>query len=628
MESMKSDDVDDTIVNESDEEEFDEAKFLEHVRLNRWVSMDVAGMRLFRFNWVVSLMASVVLWGFAIACLIEPDDTLSEFKKWQVWITQNFTWLYIGTQDVWSIFLLWLCFSKYGTIKLGKKNDKPEYNDFTWFAMLFSCGIAVGLYYYGVSEPMYYYRNSAAGSNMFRTPVSNDDEQAQQAIFITLYHWGIHAWVVYIIVALLLGFMSYRWNLPMTIRMAFYPLVGEHVYGFLGDFIDAGSMACTTFGVCTSLGFGVSSINAGISRLNSDIPADDTDWQVALIWIITPAATLSVISGVNYGIKTISELCFIMGCFLILAIFFLDNSWFILNSLVQSIGHYFQWILQVGFHCDTWAQLNLEFQDAYQWRGGGEGKEYWDWKKNQLWEAGADKLWEPVTDIVGGGNILNGSVAGDTVTSTYNSGPDQWIDWWTIFYWGWWISWAPFVGTFIAKISRGRTIRQVIVGAMFAPVGYSFMFLVTLGSLGIKMERTAELALAPNATAIDWAGGVVDCSMLGYADGVPVREDAKELADIGIYALACRAHTGRIYDLVDKQYGENMGTFLTLFIVTNLIIYFITSSDSGSWVDDSLSANGHPHPPVIQKVYWCCTEGAVATALLVAGGSNSLSALQ
>jgi hypothetical protein len=193
---------------------------------------------------------------------------------------------------------------------------------------------------------------------------------------------------------------------------------------------------------------------------------------------------------------------------------------------------------------------------------------------------------------------------------------------------GWWISWAPFVGIFIAKISRGRTIRQVIVGALFAPTFYSFFFLNTLGALGIKMQRTAELALSPDASAVDYVTGYANCTALGYVDGEPSREDAVALAEEGFYALSCRAHTGRIYDIMYKRYGADMGTFMVLVTVINLIIYFITSSDSGSWVDDSLSSNGLENPPIIQKVYWCCTEGALASALLVAGGTDALSALQ
>mmetsp|Transcript_5419 Transcript_5419/g.6237 ORF Transcript_5419/g.6237 Transcript_5419/m.6237 type:complete len:908 (-) Transcript_5419:199-2922(-) len=676
------------MVREQDTEEY--KQFLTHVRPNRWIEVDVGEYRLFRFNWVTSLIASVMLWGFGIACLVDGDATYNEFKQWQTWITQNFTWLYIGTQDVWTVFLLYIMMSQYGTLKLGKKDEKPQYSDFTWFAMLFSCGIAVGIYYWGVSEPMYYYR-AGYGNALVKPGFQNDDQRAQQAMFITFFHWGLHAWVVYIVAAVLLGFVTYRWNLPMTIRMAFYPLVGDLVYGLLGDLIDAISMACTTFGVCTSLGFGVASINAGFHRLNSNIPADDQDWQVGLILVITCVATISVITGINNGIRRLSEICFAMGCFILIMFLFMDNTWFLLNSFVQSTGHYFQWVIQVGHECDTWQQLNLEFQN------GMSGAADYQYATNQLWGSGSEKLYDRISDAMvntaGHGTprdwiadnhwhnmqmtsaqeLIN-FMAPDAPpgpsppppipydnepppspdspppsppdspsppssppplfmdsTSMYDSHPTAWIDWWTIFYWGWWISWAPFVGTFIAKISRGRTIRQVIVGAMIAPIMYSFLALGILGSLGIKMERVAELVLSSGApdphAVVDYENGSVDCAGLGYSGGEPVRDDAIALAKVGYYPLACRAHTGRIFD-VTEPYGDHMSTFLQLAIIVNLILYFITSSDSGSWVDDSLSANGLANPPVIQKVYWAFTEGMLAIALLVSGGSNALSAMQ
>jgi choline-glycine betaine transporter len=188
------------------------------------------GLFSFRLNWVVFSIASIVLWAFVIGVLGSRCDTeaegssctsanpsLDEFKVWQHWITQNFTWLYIGTQWAWGIFVVWIGLSKYGNLKLGKENEKPIFNDVTWFSMLFCSGIGVGLYFYGVSEPMYYYRLSYE-NKIFKVPFQNDDQRAQQAIFITLYHWGVHAWGCYILVALLLGFVSFRWDMPMTLR--------------------------------------------------------------------------------------------------------------------------------------------------------------------------------------------------------------------------------------------------------------------------------------------------------------------------------------------------------------------------------------------------------------------------
>ena len=261
--------------------EFDEARLLRHIRKNRWVSLKCGGCQLFAFNWAVSLLASLILWIFVIVCATMPVEFGNAFRSTgQPWITQNMTWLYVITQDVWAIFLIWVCFSKYGKIKLGKDDEKPQFNDLTWFCMLFCSGIAVGFYFYGVYEPMSYYRQPAAykgggWDNNVRKPgfdgaraadraaphasararrhpraahpplachVSDDDQRANQSIFLTIFHWGFHGWVPYVLLALNASLVSHRWGLPMTIRSCFYPLIGNHIYSVIGDIIDALSM--------------------------------------------------------------------------------------------------------------------------------------------------------------------------------------------------------------------------------------------------------------------------------------------------------------------------------------------------------------------------------------------------
>jgi len=574
--------------------DFSNVEVLErYTRKGRYLKFDMGKMQLLRINWVTALMASAVLWSFIISALVEEDKAGAEYSKWQSWVTQNFTWLYIGTQNVWAIFLIWLALSRFGSLKLGAKDEKPAFDDYSWFAGLFACGIGVGIYYYGVSEPMYYYRAGYSNA-LWRIPIQTDDDRAQMAIFMTLFHWGLHGWVVYIIVALALGVVCYRWNLPMTMRWAFYPILGDLVNSILGDFIDALSIACTTFGVCTSLGFGVDSINSGLARLDSSISAGDEDLQIGLIWIITVVATGSVLLGLKGGIMRLSAFTLTLSVFLVVALLLLDNTWFLLNSLVQSVGHYFQWVIQAGFQCDTWQQLSYEFI-------GGEG--------NLLWGFGGTAT--NVAKAVGG--------AMGSQSEFYQSHAHQFMDWWTIFYWGWWISWAPFVGMFIAKISRGRTIRQVIVGSFGAPVLFSFLWLIVFGSLGIKMQRVAELALGVKP---DIALGSIDCAAMGYVDGVPNSDKARALADIGYYALACRSHGDRIYDVMEP-YTAVKG-FLHVLVVVGVFFYFTTSSDSGSYVDDIIAAQGLETPPPIQKVFWAFTEGACATALLKGGGLSAL----
>lgn len=331
----------------------------------------------------------------------------------------------------------------------------------------------------------------------------------------------------------------------MTIRSCFYPLVGDRIFGYFGDMIDIFSVVCTMFGVCTSLGFGVVSLNAGLNRLNSDIEVTRTN-QIFIIWGVTIVATISVVSGLKLGIRRLSELCFGLGMFLMLFVFFRDDSWFILNVYVQSIGYYLQSMLQLGFHTDAFAQL---------------------------------------------GNAPDEKQAVD------------WMDTWTIFYWGWWVSFCPFVGMFIAKISRGRTIKSFLNATLAAPVLYIFMWFCIFGGAGLKMQRDAVNA-------------GVNCTNPLYTDG-----------NVKLYMLSCRKDSQMFFDLLD-QYGDNLGFFLHVVTLVSIVLYFVTSSDSGSLVIDCLSANGSPEPPIVQRIFWAFSEGACATALLKAGGTTSLNALR
>jgi len=565
------------------------------LRAGRWVSLG----NFAKFNWATTVMAMFVLWSFIIAALVKTDETLQEFGVWQSWIAQNFTWLYIGSQNVWAIMLVWLAFSRFGSLKLGKADEKPAYGDIAWFAMLFCCGIGVGIYYWGVSEPMYYYRAGYSNA-LWRTPINNDDDRAQQAIFMTLFHWGLHGFVVYVVVALALGVVAYRWDMPLTMRSAFYPLLGDLIYSTIGDIIDALSISCTTFGVCTSLGFGVSSINSILHRLDSDFAANDRDLQIGIIWIITILATISICLGLDRGIQTLSIVTFVIGVILCVALLLMDNTWFLLNSYVQSVGHYVQWVIQVGFQCDSWQQLGYEFDEA-----GGS---------NRLWGS-ESHLVSRVTEALGHGL--------GSQSEYYGSHAKQFEEWWTVFYWGWWISWAPFVGMFIARVSRGRTIRQVIFGAFLGPTLFCFAWLVIFGSLGIKMERVAELALGVKPDVMD---GSVDCAAMGYEGGVPTSDEAIALAGQGYYALACRPHGERLLDVLSPY--THFSKFFFVLALVGVTLYFITSSDSGSYIDDILASQGLANPPIVQKIVWAFTEGACATALLVEGGSSALSALQ
>eukprot|EP00282_Hemiselmis_andersenii_P038848 CAMPEP_0169444976 /NCGR_PEP_ID=MMETSP1042-20121227/10193_1 /TAXON_ID=464988 /ORGANISM="Hemiselmis andersenii, Strain CCMP1180" /LENGTH=891 /DNA_ID=CAMNT_0009556341 /DNA_START=80 /DNA_END=2752 /DNA_ORIENTATION=- len=595
------------------------------LRPNRWFALNAGnGMRLVRVNVVVFVMASFTLWSFIIGTLAAPSDqdgrnsALREFSDiWQYWISNNFTWLYIGTQDAWVIFIIWIAFSKYGNLTLGKKNEKPMMSDVSWFALLFTCGVAVGFYAMGVSEPIWYYRGYA---NLKKPGFETDDQRAQQALFVTMYHWGIHAWGAYIVAALNIGFVAYRWDMPLTLRTAFFPLVGDVIHGLFGDFIDALSMVCTTFGVCTSLGLGVNVIIAGLHRIDcgsgrdSECPwvtvpsVDDTsgayrNWAVSTIILVTCLATASVMAGLKSGLKNVALFAFFLGNLLLVCLLLLDNKWFLLNSIVQSTGYYLQYVIQVGFEADTWQQLNIEFDRSLS---------------NQLWDnkAGSRLLIDQVEGATG--------EAMDSPSEHFQSHDATFIHWWTLFYWGWWISWVPFVGMFIAKISRGRTIRSVVLGGLVAPIAYTFVFMIVLGSLGIKMQRVAELALH-ETVPLDASGP--NCTAMGYVSGQPVTPQAIGLADAGYYPLSCRAEHERLYDAMEP-YGDGIASWLHLLCVFGVTVYFVTSSDSGSYVDDTLSAGGMVDPPPLQRLYWCVTEGMCAIALFWGGGQEALQALR
>lgn len=353
---------------------------------------------------------------------------------------------------------------------------------------------------------------------------------------------------MYVVVGLLLAFVGYRQGLPMTMRSCMYPLIGDKIYGWMGDAIDIISVVCTMFGVCTSLGLGVMQLNAGVHRLESSVEVSTLN-QIIIIWCVTACATVSVISGLKLGIRRLSETCFALGVFIMMLVFFFDSPWHTLNLLVQSTGYYMQTVVQLGFHTDAFAQLG----------NAPDGKE--------------------------------------------NPG---WMDAWTIFYWGWWIAWSPFVGMFIAKISRGRTIRQFINATLTAPVAFSILWFSVFGGAGLKMERDATLA---NITCDLLKGGTNATESLN-----------------GLFRLSCRDKNDMWFDVM-SQYGD-MGSFLSVLSLIGIVLYFVTSSDSGSLVIDCLSANGDPKPPVLQRVFWALTEGATATALLYVGEEKALNALQ
>jgi choline/glycine/proline betaine transport protein len=430
------------------------------------------------------------------------------FSQIQIAITETTGWLYTVGVGFFLVALLIVAFSDWGRIKLGPDDSMPEYGFASWFAMLFSAGMGIGLMFFGVAEPLTH----------FLVPPEGDPETveaARQAIILTFFHWGVHAWGIYVVVGLSLAYFTYRHGLPLTIRSALYPLIGDRIYGWMGHAVDTVAVLGTLFGVATSLGFGVTQINAGLNTL-FDVPISETV-QLILIAIITGLATISVVAGLDAGIKRLSEFNLYMAVALIAFVFLVGPTLFLISAFVQNIGDYL----------DQFATLTFNL-DAY-----GDG---------------------------------------------------EWVGSWTLFYWGWWISWSPFVGMFIARISRGRTVREFIFGVLIGPTLFTFFWMTVYGDSALR------LALAGQADAMldTVRNGTSELALFAFFEHLPLT--------------------------------PIISTVAVILVAT----FFVTSSDSGSLVKSTLASGGALEPPVSQRLFWALLEGVVAAVLLVTGGLAAL----
>jgi len=422
-------------------------------------------------------------------------------------IVEQFGWFYIASVAGFFLFVIWLFFSRYSTIKLGKDSDQPEFSYATWFAMLFSAGMGIGLLFFSVAEPMMHFANPPHGT------APRTVEAARQAMTITFFHWGVHAWAIYIIIAASLAYFSYRHDLPLSIRSALYPLIGRHMYGTAGNIVDILAVFGTLFGLATSLGLGIMQINAGLERLG--VLSISTTNQVGLILVITIAATISAATGLDRGVRRLSELNLSLAGLLLLFVLITGPTIFLLSSFVGNIGRYASSLVDLTFRTDAFIGL--------------------EWQKS-----------------------------------------------WTMFYWAWWISWSPFVGMFIARISRGRTLREFIGGVILVPTTLTFFWMTVFGNSALYME---------------------------LFQGVP-------LAD----ATAANLSTA-IFELLDQLPLAVLSAPLAVAVVT---IFFVTSADSGALVIDTITSADHPGRPSYQRVGWSITVGLVAAILLVTGGLSAL----
>ncbi|CAJ1939141.1 unnamed protein product [Cylindrotheca closterium] len=573
----------------------EEDTIVEHEKYGMREIVIPVGDKEIRFNPVTSVFAIAFLWGLAVWCMTDPEFSRDKLVEFRGNVAELFTWFYVGTNPAFMFFILWVAY-RYGNIRLGPQDSTPEFDDITYFSMLFSAGVGVGLFFYGVAEPLWH-----RGSHWFaETGYKAQDEIDMFALNITVFHWGITGWSQYLIVAICSGLVSFRFKLPLTLRSCFYPLLGEYTWGWIGDIIDGYTIVTTVAGVCTSLGLGAFQIAAGLKRvgaIDKDISDDDlTDVHLYSIWIITCLATISVISGVGIGIKYLSQLAFGLGQLLLFWVFTMEKTNFILNLIVQEVGYYFQWtVFQMNFHTDAFGQLNH-----------GEGR----------------------------------AVDG-------NSAATWFMDAWTIFYIGWWVAWAAFVGLFIARVSRGRTIRNVIFYSYACPLIYTIIWFCVFGGVGLRQVRQAEelqmmgLAMHNNSDFYQSAGDefCYDVPQVPEISYTALDNSTATFTNtlMGVTPV-CLFNSGddqtawfnvlNSFTYPNDFSGSGFGPFLTWVSIFSLSIYFITSSDSGSLVVDQLASNGFEDAHWLQRVFWAFTEGGAASALLVSGGQSALRALQ
>jgi choline/glycine/proline betaine transport protein len=475
-------------------------------------------------NPVTSIISMALVIVFLLAGVFFTEGSALLFSVISSWIVAYLKWYYVGLVASFLVFCLWLAFSRHGNLRLGDDDARPEYSYFAWFSMLFSAGMGIGLVFWSIAEPITHFQ-----SNPF-VQQGLTPEAAQVAMRLTFFHWGLHPWAIYVVVGLSLSYFSYRKKLPLTIRSALYPLIGNKIYGPIGHTVDILAVFGTIFGVATSLGLGVTQMNTGLNTMfGMDISVGN---QMLLILVISSIATLSVVSGVGRGVRILSEVNMWLTVGILVFLLCFGPTRFLLGSLVQNIGDYFSNLLPLS----TW-------------------------------------------------------------TDSYTDG--QWQSSWTAFYWGWWMAWAPFVGMFIARVSKGRTIRQFIIGVLLVPSFLGFIWLTLFGSTAIYLELFHHITNESGEL-------VAAVGQAGVLDAVK--------ADV----------TSALYVTLDKLDPGFFGT-IAAFIATLLIAtYFITSSDSGTLVITTILSMGNENPPLGHRVLWGLGEGAVAAILLMVGGLHAL----
>ena len=460
----------------------------------------------------VFFISAVLILAFVIGTIIFPAEAKTALDGAKGWTISNFDWLFMVGANIFVLFCIALIFLPVGKIRLGGKDARPDFSTLSWFAMLFAAGMGIGLMFWSVAEPVGYY------TDWFGTPLNvepNTPQAKDMALGAVMYHWGLHPWAIYGVVALSLAFFAYNKGMPLTIRSAFYPILGERCWGWAGHVIDVLAVLATIFGLATSLGLGAKQAAGGMHFL-FDTP-NAINVQIAIIVGVTAAAVISVMRGLDGGVKLLSNINMGLAALLLLFVMIAGPTVLIFTTMGQTAVDYVVNIIPLS-----------------NWVGREDQGFLHDW---------------------------------------------------TVFYWAWWISWSPFVGMFIARVSRGRTVREFLTAVLLVPTLVTVVWMATFGGSGLHQTINGIGELA---------NGVGDSSLALF----------QMLAELPLTAIT---------------------SFLAIVLV---LVFFITSSDSGSLVIDSITAGGKLDAPVPQRVFWAIMEGLIAGALLYGGGEQALNALQ
>ncbi|WP_292035155.1 MULTISPECIES: BCCT family transporter [unclassified Brevundimonas] len=458
-----------------------------------------------RVFWGASAIAGALL----LLALIAPATSDLIFGAAQAWVIETFGWFYVAAVAGFLLFVAVLALGPTGRLKLGPDDAEPDFPYVSWLAMLFAAGMGIGLMYFAVAEPVQHYIAPPEAE-----PGTID--AAREAMVITYTHWGVHAWAIYAVVGLSLAYFAHRKGLPLTMRSSLYPLLGKRVNGWVGDVVDIFAICGTLFGIATSLGYGVAQMTSGLNYVFG-LPSSVTI-QIGLIVVVMGAAAISVLTGVDKGVRRLSELNLVLAVCLMLFVLAVGPTLFLLRAYVQNFGLY----------------LDHFFERTF---------------------------------------------------TLYAYEPRAWMADWTLLYWAWWISWSPFVGMFIARISRGRTVREFLIGVLLVPSAFTFLWMTVFGNTAMSLDLGVAGGAISDAVQAD-----LSTALFHFFEFLP-------------------------------------GTVITSTLAVALVaVFFVTSADSGSLVIDTLASGGAEDTPRWQRVYWCVLLGLTAALLLVAGGLGALQA--